>query len=101
MVIQIEFPRFASRSRQFLITFPNDFKKVNSENLVASDDPIHGFQNSAPDYADDYPMLGEINNVFSESLAAVHVHDRPSRRTGITVKIVIYHFWGNTLDGFS
>ena len=41
-------------------------KKVFCENLVASDDPIHGFQNSAPDYADDYPMLGEINNVFSK-----------------------------------
>ena len=65
---------------------------------MASDDPIHGFQNSAPDYADDYPMLGEINNVFSESLAAVLVHDRPSRRTGITVKIVIYHFWVGIYD---
>ena len=40
--------------------------KVNPESLVASDDSIHGFQNSAPDYADDYPMLGEINNVFSK-----------------------------------
>ena len=44
---------------------------------MASDDPIYGFQNSAPDYADDYPMLGEINNVFSKFAIQVWSSELP------------------------
>ena len=46
---------------------------------MASDDPIHGFQNSAPDYADDYPMLGEINNVFSKLAFQVLTSELPGQ----------------------
>ena len=48
---------------------------------MASDDPIHGFQNSAPDYADDYPMLGEINNVFSKLAIQVLTSELPRQNS--------------------
>ena len=48
---------------------------------MASDDPIHGFQNSAPDYADDYPMLGEINNVFSKLAIQVLTSELPGQNS--------------------